>query len=86
MTRKKSLEELQQLTAEFSKQTLSEYQVPPGLQNEVVLGSELDGDSWVFELYIPGERPTDARVIARLRVDAYTGKAVVEEVNLPKKK
>jgi len=43
-----------------------------------VLGSGYEGEYGVFELYIPGERPRDAKVIARAKVHRVTGKVNVE--------
>ena len=49
-------------------------------KSDLVLGSRSEDDEVVFELYVPGSRPEDARFLTRTRVDAYSGQVLSVEV------
>jgi hypothetical protein len=54
--------------------------VPQELWERVVLGMQLAGDDWVFELYAAGERPQDAIVLTRVSANRLTGEVGPVEV------
>lgn len=53
---------------------------PPseGDRERLTLGKTLLDTTGVFELYLPGVRPADAKVISRATVDRVTGRVAVE--------
>ena len=54
---------------------LSSYLVlPDSLRANLTLGTLWDGDSVVFELYLPQERPADAVVLTQVRLNVYDGR------------
>lgn len=59
--------------------------IPPSEDEKkaLVLGKMLTNDSGVFELYVPADKPQDARVISRATVNRITGEVVNMEVFLP---
>lgn len=50
----------------------------------LALGKLLTDEAWVFELYVPAEKPQDAKVISRATVSRTTGQVVAMEVFLPR--
>ena len=60
--------------------------VPPSDEDRklLTLGTMFTDEAVVFELYVPGERPRDGRVISRATVNRTTGELVNVEVFLPK--
>jgi hypothetical protein len=54
--------------------------VPPSDEDRkaLVLGKILTDEVGIFELYVPGDRPQDARVISRATVSRTTGEVNVE--------
>jgi hypothetical protein len=50
----------------------------------LTLGSGIEGDEGVFELYLPATRPQDAKVISRAIVSRHTGAVHVEVFIEPK--
>lgn len=74
----KSLQELEEIARVLTKNTLVNYDIPEDVKNNLVLGTFFDGDYRIFQLYIPGDRPEDARVISSVRVNALTGQANIE--------
>jgi hypothetical protein len=44
------------------------------VRERIVLGQFLEADYGVFELYVPGDRPTDAKVISVARVNRPDGR------------
>ncbi|HEX7639418.1 MAG TPA: hypothetical protein VF457_13560 [Burkholderiaceae bacterium] len=60
--------------------------MPPSKEDEnaLVLGKLLTDEAGVFELYVPGPKPEDARIISRTTVNRVTGEVVSVEVFLPK--
>ena len=67
--------------------SLQGYPKPRGSLENLTLGSEVTETAGIFELYISGERPQDARVINRPIVDREHGGVRVEvfpdEFSLP---
>ncbi len=54
--------------------------LPPSDENKkrLTLGKVITDAEGVFELYIPADRPQDAKVISCAKVDRLTGKVEVE--------
>ncbi|MBR8656998.1 hypothetical protein KDH83_27140 [Achromobacter sp. Marseille-Q0513] len=59
-------------------EALQGYPKPRGNLENLTLGSEVTETAGIFELYISGERPQDARVISRAIVDREHGGVRVE--------
>ena len=58
--------------------------ISPEQDEKLTLGTFIEDDRCVFELYIVGERPKDALIISRAFVDRYTGRLIGEvETYLP---
>jgi len=59
--------------------------MPPSHEDKktLVLGKMLTDEAGIFELYVPADRPQDARVISRATVNRTTGQVAVE-VFLPR--
>lgn len=47
-------------------------------QDDWTIGKFLTDDKGIFEIYVPNDRATDARVISRATVDRKTGEVDVE--------
>jgi hypothetical protein len=75
-----SMQAMEAIAKPATKATLEGLYLSSDDCNRLVLGYTEDGDFGVFELYVPGERPQDARVIARARVNAYSGDVEVERL------
>lgn len=64
---------------EATRRALSEYPEPSKEeQARWTLGKFETETEGVFEIYIPSERPLDAKVISCARVDRRTGEVIVE--------
>ena len=74
-----SIDKLRGIARSATDEALSEYKDVFDKVEALLLVSEfVCGDKRVFLLYIPGDRPEDARMISRTRIDCYTGKVQVE--------
>jgi hypothetical protein len=51
-------------------------------RKNLVLGTRWDGDSVVFEMYVPGERPSDAKVLTQAVVDQRSGEVLSVKINV----
>ena len=72
-------------TRQLTSTTLLEFDLTGIDASQLVLGtSGFEGDQMTFELYIPGERPEDARVISSAVMDMFSGTGNVE-VFLPRR-
>lgn len=85
MTKQIPLDELQERARQMTLAALKEFVVPEHFKSSLTLGVQFDGDSRVFELYVPGEKPSDARVISRARLNVYSGEGEVAVEGLPRK-
>jgi hypothetical protein len=74
----KPLAELQEVAQEATRKALEEYAIPDEVREKLVLGTYFQGDERVFELYVPGYQPEDARVLTRATVNAMSGEVNVE--------
>lgn len=86
MRKRKSLEELQEIARKLTQDILGDYIIPEEILPNLTLGVLFRGDDRVFELYVPGEKPQDGKVITRVVVNSYTGNASPVEVFLEEKR
>lgn len=74
-----ALEEMEFIAREATRSALAEYPEPSKEdQSAWTLGRFETENEGVFEIYIPAERPLEAKVISRARVDRNTGSVTVE--------
>lgn len=86
MTRQKELDELQELARIATRAELESYEpIPPEWNQALTLGTLFDGEDRVFELYVAGERPSDAIVLTSTRVNRLTRLTTVSVTNLRKR-
>ena len=84
--RTKELDVLEEVPRVATREALKDYEAPrPEWKDDLVLGTLFDGDWRVFELYVPGQRPSDAIVIASARVHRMTREVSVTVSNLQRK-
>ena len=69
--------EMEPIAREATRKALAGREQPEHLEN-LTLGSRLTDAEGLFELYIAGKRPIDARVISRAVVNRETGHVNVE--------
>ena len=77
-SKKKSLAEVEEIARKLTVESLRKYSIPEKVRSKLVLGTFFDKDDRIFELYIPGDRPEDARVISRVRISTITGEGSIE--------
>jgi hypothetical protein len=73
-----SLDELEEKARLLTRNALRDWQVPTEFRTDLTLGSGIEGDDAIFELYVAGERPQDAIVLTRARVNRYTGEGTIQ--------
>lgn len=74
-----TLDELQDRARLMTREALKPHPpFPPELDRELTLGVMFDGPFRIFELYVAGEKPSDAIVLTRARLDSRTGEGSVE--------
>lgn len=81
----KRLDELQEIARKQTFSALEGFVIPEEYRATMTLGVFFEGDVRVFELYVPGEQPKDAKVISRARIDSRTGEGSVEVIGLTRK-
>jgi hypothetical protein len=76
--------EMQPVAKEATYSALKAY-MPPSDEDKksLTLGAMLTDEAGIFELYLPADRPQDAKVISRASVNRVTGEVTVE-VFLPR--
>lgn len=80
-----SLDAMEPIAREATRRALSEFPEPPKEDHtNWTLGKFETEAEGVFEIYIPSERPLDAKVISRTRVNRRTGEVISVEVFLDK--
>lgn len=79
------LDELQEKARQLTFEILQGYIIPDDIRDKLVIGTMLEEGRRIFELYVPGEKPSDARVISRAIMDPETGQGTVEVIGLEKK-
>jgi hypothetical protein len=73
------LDEMQEIARNATRAALVPYRrLTTEDEARLTLGSGIEGDEGVFELYLAGERPQDAKVISRATVNRHTGEVLVE--------
>jgi hypothetical protein len=83
----KNIDDLQEIARKLTFAALESFVIPEDYRKKMTLGVFFDGYHRVFELYVPGNHPKDAKIISRARIDARTGEGSVEVVGLaPKEK
>jgi hypothetical protein len=80
----RELDQLQEIARVATRKALEGYVLPENWRPHITLGARLEGDERVFELYIAGERPQDAIVIATATVHRKTLNVQVTVSNLAK--
>jgi len=85
MNRPIKLEKLQERARLMTLAELENYIMPEEIRATLTLGVQFDEDFRIFELYVPGEKPSDARVISQARLNVYSGEGSVEVLGLEKK-
>ncbi|MGX9720040.1 hypothetical protein [Stenotrophomonas acidaminiphila] len=74
-----TLKEMEVIAKKATHDALMSYPRLEGSDSEnLTLGTQLADEEGIFELYIAGERPLDAKVISCTRVDRRTGEVSVE--------
>lgn len=78
------LSEMEPVAKEATYSALKAY-MPPSDEDKksLTLGKVLTDEAGIFELYVPADRPQDAKVISRATVNRATGEVTVE-VFLPR--
>jgi hypothetical protein len=77
--RRLKLDEMQEIARKATRAALVPFRRLSAEEDaRLTLGSGIDGDDGVFELYLAAERPQDAKVISRATVNRYTGDVRVE--------
>ena len=73
------LDELKEKARIMTKDALRHYpSFPRKFEPDITLGTLLDGDLRIFELYVARRRPQDAIILTRATLDAVTGEGKVE--------
>lgn len=73
------LADMEVIAKEATYAALTRY-VPPSDEDkrQLTLGKMLTDEDGVFELYLPADKPQDAKVISRATVNRKTGQVTVE--------
>lgn len=83
MARRAELDELREIARASTRTALEAYeQIPPDWSSRLTLKTRLEGDVYVFELFVVGDLPGDAIVLASARVNQFTKKVKVVVTNL----
>ena len=74
-----SIDEMEPIAKDATRSALSGYEAPSEeVQATWRLGKIETENEGIFEIYIPAERPKEATVVSRARVDRWTGAVRVE--------
>jgi hypothetical protein len=68
----KKFARVRKIAQQKMKEVLSDYIIDENLKREVVLGFTIEDGIYVWDLYVPQEKPQDAIVISEARVDPTT--------------
>jgi hypothetical protein len=83
VSRRKELDELQELARVATRAELARYEpIPEEWARALTLGTLFDGEDRIFELYVAGPCPTDAIVLTSARVNRNTRAVSVTVTNL----
>ncbi|WLE58845.1 hypothetical protein GIY62_17315 [Burkholderia plantarii] len=73
------LSEMESIAKEATYEALRAYvPISDEDKNALVLGKVLTDEAGVFELYVPGDKAQNAKVVSRASVDRATGQVTVE--------
>ena len=79
----KELEDLQEVARAATRAALEAYEpIPEEWNQDLTLGTFVDGEDRIFELYVARERTRDAIVLTSARVDRATKAVTVVVTNL----
>ena len=81
----RSLDELQEIARAVTRKELEAYIIPEEYRHNLTLGVSFEDDTRIFELYVPGDKPTDAKVISRTTIDLSGREYRVEVFGLARK-
>jgi hypothetical protein len=81
--RQLTLKQMQPIAKEMTPIEIRKYGIEftDDEKDHLTLGEYLTDDFGIFELYLSGERPVDAKVISRTYVDRITGDVARIELN-----
>lgn len=83
MVQRKELDELKEIARLATYDALKEFEpLSIDWRNNLTLGSGIDGDYGIFELYVAAERPENAVIISSARVNRKTRAVEVTISNL----
>jgi hypothetical protein len=71
-------EKMERIAQKATNKKLQGYDVNDDMWAKIVLGKRVSNNKGVFELFIPGQRPVDAKVISRATVARESGSVNVE--------
>ena len=74
--------QLEEKARQLTQNTLKEYEIPREYRNKVTLGISEEKEKIIFELYVPGEKPSDAIVISTVTINKTTGEEKIKISNL----
>lgn len=75
---KLKLEEMQDIAQRATLEALKKYERPEGRLEDLTLGAVMNETEGLFELYIAGDAPQDAKMISCAKVQRSTGQVSVE--------
>jgi hypothetical protein len=78
MSKRMTLSQMEPIAREATRQALRDKDIPESLWDQMTLGSGYEDAYGVFELYVPGPKPQDAKLVSRTKVHRDTGEATVE--------
>ncbi len=79
------LDQLTEIARHATRESLNGYQIPEQLRVNLLLGTRFENDHVLFELYEPGDTPSDAIVYSTTRVHRVTGEHSTRVFHLAKK-
>jgi hypothetical protein len=80
--KKLPLDQLQELARQLTVQALDAYVIPDEIREDLALMTLFEGDERVFVLYVPAEKRSESRDVAKARINAFTGEGSVEVLGL----
>ena len=80
------IECLREIARERTYRALRGYEITSDMRDALALDVLIQGDDRVFQLFLPGAKPEDGRILTRVIVNAVSGEAGPVEVYLQKKR
>ena len=74
---KSNVKDLERIAQAKMKEVLSRYVIDERTKKEITLGFTIENGIYVWDLYVPQEKPQDALVISEARVDPNTLEVIV---------